>query len=186
MKKKFQLIVFAMVALLTASLFIGCIGEAPAEEKEGAESIEGLPIDWKTYVNKELGFKFKYPANWEVGEIDTPIMPKGIFYFGIRTDIPFTSGFINVDEYPVCSCEEGYKHYFSLHSYKVEEWKNITLGGEPAIKVVYPTSETQKVIEICTLHKNKKYVIHFVSDNLDKLDELVSQINQIVKSFEFI
>jgi hypothetical protein len=142
-------------------------------------------IKWKTYENKEWGFKFKYPANWEVGEIDTPIMPKGVFYFGIRTDILFTSGFINVDEYPVCSCEEDYKRYLSLHSYKVEEWKNITLGGEPAIKVVYPRIETQKVIEICTLHKNKKYVIHFVSDNLDKLDELVSQINQIVKSFEF-
>jgi hypothetical protein len=184
MKKKFQLIVFAMVALLTASLFIGCIGEAPAEEKEGAESIEGLPIDWKTYVNKELGFKFKYPAKWEVGEIDTPIMPKGVFYFGIRTDIPLTGGFISVDESPDFSCEEWMEHTISSRpSYKVLEWKNISLGGKPAIKVVYARSATQKVMNVCVDHENKQYEISFEAD---KLDEIANQINQLVESFEFI
>lgn len=28
----------------------------------------GIPADWKTYANEELGFSFQYPQNWHLGE----------------------------------------------------------------------------------------------------------------------
>jgi hypothetical protein len=67
MKKKFQLIGFAIIALLATSLFIGCVGEeskGKLKEREESKSLQSLPKDWRWYENKEWRFKLKYPAGW--------------------------------------------------------------------------------------------------------------------------
>jgi len=159
-----------LVLLLSNALACGCV-----ERKS----------EWKTYENKEWKFKFKYPADWKMMELRGILgVPEGVFCVRIGSNYdPIIGGFVSVDKHLFSSCEEGIKDYLSRHSYKVQEWENIPLGGEPAIKVAYATSDTQKVMDICAVHKNKKYEIHLVSD---KLDQRAGQINQIVESFEFI
>jgi hypothetical protein len=70
MKKEMQLLGFTIITLLLVSLFVGCIG-GKKEEKGQAKSV-GLPEDWKTYENKEWGFRIKYPADW--GEVESSVV----------------------------------------------------------------------------------------------------------------
>jgi hypothetical protein len=146
--------------------------------------------EWKTYENKKWGFKFKYPAGWRIKEERSKGIPRGLFYVMFGTDA-LNCGFISVDNFPPSPCEEWIKiitptepSYKGGPSYKVLEWKNISLGGEPAIKVIREKiNTTEKTVNICADHEGKQYEILFVSD---KLDEISSQLNQIVESLEFI
>jgi hypothetical protein len=199
MKKKAQLMGFMIIALLTTSFFIGCIGEE-LKEKEQTKSLENLSKEWKWYENKEWGFKLKYPAGWE-SSVTTNDKEKG---FGIRfcpsvgKENERDVFFIMILDALDLSLEEVTNDSIDISGItfgqplKILEYKNTTLSGEPATQIVFKVekrkgrvTEDSKGLIINAIKREKTYTIIYYSP-WKNYSKGIKISKEMIKSFKFI
>jgi hypothetical protein len=205
MKKRNQILGFTIITLLFASLFIGCLGETPAEEetKEKTKLVE-IPEDWKTYESKEWGFRIRYPERCEIEEYKISKLTYKVEFkdlAGEKNTIFIVQG--SIHEPWLFSLNETADIYIDAMKeiaqernliIKINEKKNITIDGEKAIRVTLSVESTHKIpgkvkkLEIFTIiarKGNKQYYLGFTVPT-EKYETLIGVGNSMVRSFKFL
>jgi hypothetical protein len=171
----------------------------------------GSSQKWKWYENKDWGFKIKYPEDWcfEIECIDPPnsnptnteIKKADAVNFQFTTLMYEAIANIAIGKtFPseLCNPETGFGLDLLVKDptcYKVLEYGNITLGGQPAKKLIF-LKETKKVgklkqMVISTCYKKKYFEIIFSGGNIGEgtyknWNKYIDVAEQMIKSFEFI
>jgi hypothetical protein len=156
--------------------------------------------EWKIYETKEWGFRIKYPADWE-SSVTTNDKEKG---FGIRfcpsvgkeneRDVFFIMILDAVDLSLEGETNITIDVFGILFGQPLEmlEHKNTTLGGEPAIKLVFKVekgkgcvTEDRKGLIINAIKGEKTYTIIYHSP-WKNYSKGIKISKEMVKSFEFL
>jgi hypothetical protein len=175
-----------MTGLLAAVLLVGCL--APPEEPEQ---------EWKWYENEELGFKIKYPANWEYS-VKINKGESGVYFRPSVEEEERDAFTIMILEAAGLSLEgetntiiDAFGILFG-QPLEMLEHKNTTLGGEPAIKLVFKVekgkgcvTEDCKGLIINAIKGDKSYTTIY-SSLWKNYDKRIKISNEMVNSFEFI
>jgi hypothetical protein len=181
-------------ALLFSSM--GCLEEILTEKMKVPDS------GWKTYENKDWGYKIKYPADWkssviredkkegfsciyfrpfvEKGEEEYIVPIKGsndnfavMVMEGLCEDISLEEEVIDVI---IGSLEVGYGKL------EILKYKNITLNRKPAIKVVFKVKERQGLV-IESINEGRGYTLLYTSREYDKRVRIA---DGMIESFNFL
>jgi hypothetical protein len=138
---------------------------------------------WKTYTNKELGFSFEYPADWQFEESTFP----GVSQKNIRLSFQPVNFTLEVNASASLSItSHSYEGYEMLSSEK------ITVGGESATKRTWQTTakgkelykDSYKAIDISFSHANNRYTLYInYKENNEPL--VLQNFEHILSSFRF-
>jgi hypothetical protein len=126
-----------------------------------------------TYENPTSGIKIQYPPDWtkeSAGQGVTFVLsngknnsnPEG---FLAKLNATTIAGF--PPNVPVKAMADGvlngYRHFLS--NFHLDSYTNITVGGNPAIKIVYTYTDSKnasfKATDIATIKNNRLYVIQY-------------------------
>jgi hypothetical protein len=139
--------------LIVFALLVGCLA-AHVKAKEEFNQIEQpstlpfsslLELKWRWYENKEFGFRFKIPADWQENKdakdilFSTPFsLPK---VFGVSLHPSMHASIGQMTE-AWCKLQE-LEHKNSY--WEIIEWKNISFKGVPAGEIVqvWETSDNE-------------------------------------------
>jgi hypothetical protein len=154
--------------------------------------------EWKTYENKEWGFRIKYPQDWELYESrgwrsfyvqNCPIgeyLERGLILFRINAHPSLEK-----------SLEEIAKDFINFikgllkeqkGTFKLLKYENVTLGGAPAIHVEWigGSKGEQRQSLYFARYDKKDYGIEFTLDFPTNWESYIPLMEKMVKSFEFI
>jgi hypothetical protein len=189
MNKRSVFVALLLILLLSTALVFGCI------ERESK---------WKTYENKEWGYKIKYPEEckieeYEISKLSYQVDFKNLAgeknaFLNIRSSIyePFLFPLNEVGDMYIASIKEIAQEENLV--IKINEKKNITIDGEKAIRVTLSVESTHEIpgkvkklviFTIIARKGNKQYYLGFTVPT-EKYNNLIGVGNSMVKSFEFI
>ena len=175
-------------ALLIMAALMLCLFSLTSCTKE---TMGGHPVGKLEMTNKAIDYKFYYPDTWLTDMNDGMVCiyvanddPSNVSVsqFGLGTE------FKNLDEYI-----SGLPHSFT------SEWnavfgetdfgtpEDITLGGEPAKKLVYEATIgelTYRYLQVFTLHNGNVYTLTY-SARTEIFDKHIENVNGIIESFTF-
>jgi hypothetical protein len=153
---------------------------------------------WKWYIDKQGGYKLKYPAgaDWEA-EAEEFEDETGTGFFVSKwikkekTFISFGVGFFRESDHHLSTYEEATESPY----FKCLELSNITLDGFPAAKAVFSDFDTlgyYKSICILTKKEGNCYEIYYESSSqeIKKTEkyfrEYLPIANEMINSFRFL
>jgi hypothetical protein len=169
----------------------------------------GAKQKWKWYENKDWGFKIKYPEDWhlEIKCLDPPnSSPTNTeiekanavcFQFApLMYEARATVAIWKTFPSELCDPETGFglDQLAKDPTYKVLEYSNITLGGQPAKKIIF-LEEVKlgkwKAMLINTCYKKKYFQIQFAGSTTGEgtfknWNKYIDVAEQMIKSFEFV
>jgi hypothetical protein len=164
---------------------IGCIKETKKEKKEESspEKVKIPVSQWKWFENEKAGYKLKCPASWEGGG----------YYSRYSFKAPeeeWHDAIIWLHADPRSSVPLLEQAEYWVDEDKVEEWKNITLGGEKALEVTFITTVNRnRVTDVWVIHGEKEYNIAFVLGppySTEDISKWIDLVEEIKDSFRFI
>ena len=166
--------------------------------------------DHESYANSRLEFKFEYPSDWEILELDAPALSnlKGLVSLvppkdrhelqaGDVVETPTISiiaervGFrnITIDELSRLQ-SDNIRYMFSDFDFKFENTTEISIGNNTAIKSVYTVVDPfatgiKTGMDIWTIRGDTVYTISYLGEQ-DQYFRYLPEVQSIVNSFKFI
>ena len=171
--------------------------------------------DHESYANSRLKFKFEYPSDWEIQELDTPALsnlkglvslvpPKDIheLQVGDVVETPTISIIaeliifrnITIDELSRLQ-SENIRYTFSDFDFNFENTTEIAIGNNTAIKSVYTVvdpfttnGDSPGIIngmDIWTIRGDTLYTISYLGEQ-DQYFRYLPEVQSIINSFKFI
>ena len=171
--------------------------------------------DHESYANSRLKFKFEYPSDWEIQELDTPALsnlkglvslvpPKDIheLQVGDVVETPTISIIaelirfrnITIDELSRLQ-SENIRYTFSDFDFNFENTTEIAIGNNTAIKSVYTTLDPfttngdspgiKNGMDIWTIRGDTVYTISYLGEQ-DQYFRYLPEVQSIINSFKFI
>ena len=158
---------------------------------------------FQTYENEKYGIKIQYPANWVSYEgLISETHELVVGFHPVEKDVPFVYLWVQF-----LSPENATLESFTNQSLKfiqgpvggnqvikiLNQNSSVTLGGQPAHKVVYEEtlsnaggeSRTLKHMSIWNVLETEGYRLTFSSDHKDQYDLYIKTAEKIINSFEF-
>ena len=158
---------------------------------------------FQTYENEKYGIKIQYPANWVSYEgFVTETFELVIGFHPVEKDVPFVYLWVQF-----LSPENATLESFTNQTLKyiqgpiggnqvikiLNQNSSVTLGGQPAHKVVYEEtlsnaggeSRTLKHMSIWNVLETEGYRLTFSSEHKDQYDQYIKAAEKIINSFEF-
>ena len=149
-----------------------------------------------TYQNLTSGIKIQYPSDWlkeaAAGTGVTFILPAGNNsnpeQFLAKLNTTAIAGF--PPNVPLKGMADGvlngYKHF--LPNFQLESYMNTTLGGSPAVKIVYRFTDPRnggdfKASDTATIKANRLYVIQYYVQS-SKYQSYLPTLQKMLDSFE--
>ena len=149
-----------------------------------------------TYQNLTSGIKIQYPSDWlkeaAAGTGVTFILPAGNNsnpeQFLAKLNTTAIAGF--PPNVPLKGMADGvlngYKHF--LPNFQLESYMNTTLGGSPAVKIVYRFTDSRhgddfKASDTATIKANRLYVIQYYVQS-SKYQSYLPTLQKMLDSFE--
>lgn len=171
--------------------------------------------DHESYANSRLEFKFEYPSDWEILELDAPALSnlKGLVSLvpakdrhelqaGDVVETPTISiiaervGFrnITIDELSRLQ-SDNIRYMFSEFDFNFENTTKIAIGNNTAIKSVYTVVDPfatngnspgiKTGMDIWTIRGDTVYTISYLGEQ-DQYFRYLPEVQSIVNSFKFI
>jgi hypothetical protein len=212
-RKMKQKLISLIALLAVGALLTGCL--APSEEEiEEREPVKGVDYQiepaepgWNWYINKEFGFKIKYPTDWKNFEAYREASLGGFLiddsvedgFFDVRVmPLKELEKFIGKTEMPLSITRKVVEARAAVEAdLEIVEITNLTLAGAPATKIKYTfyhkhpdTGEKiegeMKAMEISLI--KDKYLYEFSYDCAESktFDKYSNTIDKMINSFEFI
>jgi hypothetical protein len=171
--------------------------------------------DHESYANSRLKFKFEYPSDWEIQELDAPALsnlkglvslvpPKDIHelqagdvvetptFSIIAEQIRFRN--ITIDELSRLQ-SDNIRYMFSDFDFNFENTTEIAIGNNTAIKSVYTvvdpfttngdSSGIKNGMDIWTIRGDSVYTISYLGEQ-DQYFRYLPEVQSIINSFKFI
>ena len=141
-------------------------------------------VNWKTYTNKKLSFR--YPPDWEVSSPEF-FGPRIVVEFKYKQTPLFT--LTEVDNYK----QDTKKPYISLNEFigssRIDKTKDIMISGNPAKQVIDPGEQGHSLpseeILLFTPDKSSIISLHYSKDYYDQPDS-DKMLDQISATFKFL
>jgi hypothetical protein len=171
--------------------------------------------DHEPYANSRLKFKFAYPSDWEIQELDAPALsnlkglvslvpPKDIHELqaGDVVETPTISIIaerirfrnITIDELSRLQ-SDNVRHMFSDFDFNFENTTEIAIGNNTAIKSVYTVVDPfttngdspgiKNGMDIWTIRGDTVYTISYLGER-DQYFRYLPEVQSIINSFRFI
>ena len=171
--------------------------------------------DHESYANSRLNFKFEYPSDWEIQELDAPALSnlKGLVSLMPSKDInelqagdvvetPTISiiaeriGFqnITIDELSRLQ-SDNIRYTFSDFEFNFEDTAEIAIGNNTAIKSVYTVVDPfttsgdspgiKNGMDIWMIRGDTVYTISYLGEQ-DQYFRYLPEVQSIMNSFKFI
>jgi PsbP-like protein len=171
--------------------------------------------DHESYATSRLEFKFEYPSDWEIQELDAPALsnlkglvslvpPKDIHELqaGEVVETPTISitaerirfRNITIDELSRLQ-SDNVRHMFSDFDFNFENTTEIAIGNNTAIKSVYTVvdpfttnGDSPGIIngmDIWTIRGDTLYIISYLGEQ-DQYFRYLPEVQSIINSFKFI
>ena len=171
--------------------------------------------DYESYVNLRLEFKFEYPSDWEIQELDAGTLsnlkglvslvpPKDIqeLQAGDVVETPTISiiaeriGFRNITLDELSRLQsDNIRYIFADFDFNFENTTEIDIGNDTAIKGVYTvvdpfitSSDSPGIkngMDIWTIRGDTVYTISYLGVQ-DQYFRYLPEVQSIIKSFKFI
>ena len=171
--------------------------------------------DYESYVNLRLEFKFEYPSDWEIQELDAGALsnlkglvslvpPKDIreLQAGDVVETPTISiiaeriGFRNITLDELSRLQsDNIRYMFSDFDFNFENTTEIVIGNDTAIKGVYTVVDPfvtsgdgpgiKNGMDIWTIRGDTVYTISYLGEQ-DQYFSYLPEVQSIIKSFKFI
>jgi hypothetical protein len=171
--------------------------------------------DYESYVNLRLKFKFEYPPDWEIQELDAGALsnlkglvslvpPKDIqeSQAGDLVETPTISiiaeriGFRNITLGELSRLQsDNIRYIFSDFDFNFENTTEIVIGNDTAIKGVYTVVDPfitsgdspgiKNGMDIWTIRGDTVYTISYLGEQ-DQYFRYLPEVQSIIKSFRFI
>ncbi|HEU4447881.1 MAG TPA: PsbP-related protein [Nitrososphaeraceae archaeon] len=171
--------------------------------------------DYESYVNLRLEFKFEYPSDWEIQELDAPALsnlkglvslvpPKDIqeLQAGDVVETPTISilaeriGFRNITPDELSRLQsDNIRYMFSDFDFNFDNTTEIVIGNDTAIKGVYTVVDPfttngdspriKNGMDIWTIRGDTVYTISYLGEQ-DQYFRYLPEVQSIIKSFKFI
>ena len=171
--------------------------------------------DYESYVNLRLKFKFEYPSDWEIQELDAGALsnlkglvslvpPKDIqeLQAGDVVETPTISiiaeriGFRNITLDELSRLQsDNIRYMFSDFDFNFENTTEIVIGNDTAIKGVYTVVDPiitsgdspgiKNGMDIWTIRGETVYTISYLGEQ-DQYFRYLPEVQTILKSFRFI
>jgi hypothetical protein len=171
--------------------------------------------DHESYANSRLKFKFEYPSDWEIQELDAPALsnlkglvslvpPKDIHelqagdvvetrtFSIIAEQIGFRN--ITIDELSRLQ-SDNIRYMFSDFDFNFENTTEIAIGNNTAIKSVYTIVDPFTInddspgikngMDIWTIRGDSVYTISYLGEQ-DQYFRYLPEVQSIINSFKFI
>jgi hypothetical protein len=222
MGKMRQKLISLVSILAIGALLAGCL--APSEEEiEEREPVKGVDYQiepaepgWNWYINKEFGYKIKYPTDWKNFEALTIGSRSSIIFSGFAIDDPKEDGFLCCSATLLKKFEEDIGKKISSpwdiekphiekvkeieYDFKLLELTNFTLQRAPGTRVIYTFHSTYdapdgtgkrigpefKEIELAFLKEGYCYQLCYNFATTETFDKYSSTLGKMINSFEFI
>jgi hypothetical protein len=171
--------------------------------------------DHESYANSRLKFKFEYPSDWEIQELDAPALsnlkglvslvpPKDIHELqaGDVVETPTISIIaerirfrnITIDELSRLQ-SDNIRYMFSDFDFNFENTTEIAIGNNTAIKSVYTVVDPfttngdspgiKNGMDIWTIRGDTVYTISYLGEQ-DQYFRYLPEVQSIINSFKFI
>jgi hypothetical protein len=171
--------------------------------------------DHESYANSRLKFKFEYPSDWEIQELDAPALsnlkglvslvpPKDIHELqaGDVVETPTISIIaerirfqnITIDELSRLQ-SDNIRYMFSDFDFNFENTTEIAIGNNTAIKSVYTVVDPfttnddspgiKNGMDIWTIRGDSVYTISYLGEQ-DQYFRYLPEVQSIINSFKFI
>ena len=171
--------------------------------------------DHESYANSRMKFKFEYPSDWEIQELDAPalsnlkglvslIPPKDIHELqaGDVVETPTISitaerirfQNITIDELSRLQ-SDNIRYMFSDFDFNFENMTEIAIGNNTAIKGMYTVVDPfttngdslgiKNGMDIWTIRGDTVYTISYLGEQ-DQYFRYLSEVQSIINSFKFI
>ncbi len=171
--------------------------------------------DHESYANSRLKFKFEYPSDWEIQELDAPALsnlkglvslvpPKDIHELqaGDIVETPTISIIaerirfqnITIDELSRLQLDN-IRYMFSDFDFNFENTTEIAIGNNTAIKSVYTVVDPfttngdstgiKNGMDIWTIRGDTVYTISYLGEQ-DQYFRYLPEVQSIINSFKFI
>ncbi len=195
-------IIFVVVIVLgiMGYVFFKNQGLIPNEQEASEQTVtkpttpsvtEAGTSDWKTYTNKEYGFSFKYPANWEIHTKDTPnprYYGKGLF-FSCSGQSSLSLSWFDLDKTEYTSLQNFIETAPFL--FDSTEWSEIQVAKTASKQFIHlgnPGSVTPHVWTAIQDPKNDIIIsLYFTSPCEENFEESIkNELDQILSTFEFL
>lgn len=171
--------------------------------------------DYESYVNLRLEFKFEYPSDWEIQELDAGALsnlkgivslvpPKDIreLQAGDVVETPTISivaeriGFRNITLDELSRLQsDNIRYMFSDFDFNFENTTEIVIGNDTAIKGVYTVVDPfitsgdspgiKNGMDVWTIRGDTVYTISYLGEQ-DQYFRYLPEVQSIIKSFKFI
>lgn len=171
--------------------------------------------DYESYVNLRLEFKFEYPSDWEIQELDAGALsnlkgivslvpPKDIreLQAGDVVETPTISiiaeriGFRNITLDELSRLQsDNIRYMFADFDFNFENTTEIVIGNDTAIKGVYTVVDPfitsgdspgiKNGMDIWTIRGDTVYTISYLGEQ-DQYFRYLPEVQSIIKSFKFI
>ncbi len=147
--------------------------------------------NWNNYINKNLNYSLKYPADWDKFEADNGNYVR--FFKGTYSpNLPIPETYISilskdnasnktVKDWLISEDILSNSNNISTH---IQE-KNVVVGGISAIQTFTPINGGQETIYIPIDNRILQITYVFKGENLDEYDKLVQTYHQILLTLEF-
>lgn len=171
--------------------------------------------DHESYANSRLKFKFEYPSDWEIQELDAPALsnlkglvslvpPKDIHELqaGDVVETPTISIIaerirfqnITIDELSRLQ-SDNIRYMFSDFDFNFENTTEIAIGNNTAIKSVYTVVDPfttngdspgiKNGMDIWTIRGDTVYTLSYLGEQ-DQYFRYLPEVQSIINSFKFI
>lgn len=161
-----------------------------------ATSTPNPTVGWKTYINKDYGFSFKYPSKFTITETTEKPTYQGIYNENInRYSLEFSTNTLidNIEDFSGFSVDVGPTLGMTLNQY----YKGLTPNGDPwIIKYVSPygnASEAAQIVCYSCSNTTERFGNYFYSiipfQNAatlpDGSDDIWTYKSQVFSTFNF-
>jgi len=173
----------------------------PNSQSSPAKTTTTNNTNFLTYQNPTSGIKIQYPSDWlkeaAAGTGVTFVLPAGNNnnsnnsnpeQFLAKLNTTAIAGF--PPNVPLKGMADGvlngYKHF--LPNFQLESYMNTTLGGSPAVKIVYRFTDSRhggdfKASDTATIKANRLYVIQYYVQS-SKYQSYLPTLQKMLDSFE--
>ena len=171
--------------------------------------------DYESYVNLRLKFKFEYPSDWEIQELDAPALsnlkglvslvpPKDIqeLQAGDVVETPTISIIAERIRFPNVTIDElsrlqsdNIRYMFSDFDFNFENKTEIVIGNNTAIKSVYTVVDPfatngdipgiKNGMDIWTIRGDSVYTISYLGEQ-NQYFRYLPEVQSIINSLKFI
>lgn len=184
-------IIFPIILVIILTFSIGCVNEQSNGENKNTPTVTTVSFTSNALpqntVFKGQGYSINIPSSWETKqEVSNSNWRNELLILGDGKSLLMISRSPNPNpELTLNDFVASYKQKIINKGIKINEEKQITIGGSPATRYIFKDdSSGVKYMQIITIKNNYGYIIQFSSwPNL--FDEKISTIFDILNTFKF-